>query len=145
MNHIYNDGGRLAAGFKGRAHDCVTRAVAIASAQPYLEVYNQLNHAVRSSRADKKSSGASARNGVNTAQKWFKNLMVEWGFIWTPTMTVGSGCRIHLRPDELPAGRLVVSLSRHYAAVIDGVVHDTHDPGRGGTRCVYGYWTYKVG
>jgi hypothetical protein len=24
--------------------------------------------------------------------------------------------------------------------VIDGVIHDTFDPSRGGTRCVYGYW-----
>jgi hypothetical protein len=24
--------------------------------------------------------------------------------------------------------------------VIDGVIHDTHDCSRGGTRCVYGYW-----
>ena len=22
----------------------------------------------------------------------------------------------------------------------DGVVHDTYDPSRDGTRCVYGYW-----
>lgn len=27
-----------------------------------------------------------------------------------------------------------------YAAVVDGVVRDTHDPSRDGTRCVYGYW-----
>ncbi len=29
---------------------------------------------------------------------------------------------------------------RHYTAVIDGVINDTHDPSREGTRCVYGYW-----
>jgi hypothetical protein len=28
--------------------------------------------------------------------------------------------------------------------VIDGVVHDTHDPRRGGTRCVYGYYQKKT-
>jgi hypothetical protein len=50
-------------------------------------------------------------------------------------------CKVHLRDGELPMGRLVVSLSRYYAAVIDGVIHDTHDPSRDGTRCVYGYWT----
>ena len=26
------------------------------------------------------------------------------------------------------------------SAVIDGVIRDTHDPGRDGTRCVYGYY-----
>jgi hypothetical protein len=39
-------------------------------------------------------------------------------------------------------GKLVVSLSRHYAAVIDGVIRDTHDCSRDGNRCVYGYWQF---
>jgi hypothetical protein len=30
--------------------------------------------------------------------------------------------------------------SRHLVAVIDGVIHDTHDCSRDGTRCVYGYF-----
>ena len=50
---------------------------------------------------------------------------------------------MHLRADELPPGRLVVSVTHHLTAVIDGVIHDTHDPSRGGTRCVYGVWTEK--
>lgn len=37
-------------------------------------------------------------------------------------------------------GRIIVRLSRHISAVIDGVIHDTYDPSRDGTRCVYGYW-----
>ena len=56
-------------------------------------------------------------------------------------MAIGSGCTVHLRADELPPGRLIVGVSRHTTAVINGVVHDTHDPTRGGTRCVYGYWS----
>jgi hypothetical protein len=75
------------------------------------------------------------------SRKWFKDYMLSLGFTWTPTMTIGKGCTVHLRPDELPPGGLVVSLSRHYAAVIDGVVHDIFDPSRDGTRCVYGYWS----
>ena len=31
MRHVYNDGGRKAAGYKGDAGDCVARAIAIAS------------------------------------------------------------------------------------------------------------------
>lgn len=41
---------------------------------------------------------------------------------------------------ELPSGRLIVAVSRHLCAVIDGVIHDTFDPSRDGTRCVYGYF-----
>lgn len=55
-------------------------------------------------------------------------------------MGIGTGCRGHLREGELPNGRLIVSVSRHMVAVIDGVIYDTHDPSRDGTRCVYGYW-----
>ena len=66
--------------------------------------------------------------------------MTSLGFIWHPTMQIGSGCKVHLRADELPPGRLVVMVSKHSAAVIDGVLHDTHDCSRNGTRCVYGYW-----
>ena len=55
-------------------------------------------------------------------------------------MQIGSGCTVHLRGDELPSGRLVVSVSKHLTAVIYGVIHDTHDCSRGETRCVYGYW-----
>ena len=43
-----------------------------------------------------------------------------------------------------PPGRLIVSVSRHLCAVIDGVLYDTHDCSRSGTRCVYGYWTAPV-
>jgi hypothetical protein len=38
-------------------------------------------------------------------------------------------------------GRLVVAVSKHYTAVIDGVIHDTHNPQREGKRCVYGYFS----
>ena len=56
-------------------------------------------------------------------------------------MAIGQGCKVHLRADELPTGRLIVAVSKHITAVIDGVIHDTHDCSRSGTRCVYGYFT----
>lgn len=141
MTFQYNDGGREAAGFKGYAGDCVARAITIASGRPYAEVYARLakgNGAQRAGKQGKRS--VSARNGINVTRKWFKDLMAEWGFVWVPTMTIGSGCKVHLRADELPAGRLVVSVSKHYTTMIDGVINDTWNPDRGGDRCVYGYW-----
>ena len=33
-NYIYNDGGRLDAGYSGYTRDCVTRSIAIASGKP---------------------------------------------------------------------------------------------------------------
>ncbi len=76
--------------------------------------------------------------GVN--RRVYDRYLTEIGWTWTPTMLIGQGCTVHLHPDELPSGRLIVRVSKHICAVIDGVTHDTHDPSRGGTRCVYGYW-----
>jgi hypothetical protein len=67
--------------------------------------------------------------------------MAELGFTFYATMGIGTGCTTHLDADELPPGRIIVALSKHYAAVIDGVLHDTYDCTRDGTRCVYGYWS----
>ncbi len=147
MKFIYNDGGRKEAGRKGDADDCVTRSVVIASGLPYLEVYDYLAECMKNTRKTKQSIGAvgkrSASNGIYTTRKFFKDYMKELGFIWTPTMQIGSGCTVHLRDGELPSGRLIVNVSKHQVAVIDGEIHDTHDPSRSGTRCVYGYYSLE--
>jgi hypothetical protein len=126
---VYDDGGRAAAGYKGDAGDCATRAVAIATGISYVEVYKALA----------KLAGQTVRNG--TPPNATKRYLADLGWTWTPTMEIGSGCQVHLRADELPSGRLIVRCSKHWVAVIDSVIHDTHDPSRGGTRCVYGYWS----
>lgn len=141
MKFTYDDGGRSAAGFKGRASDCVVRAIAIATQSPYASIYNAINDAAETEHYDRwKHAGgrSSARTGVH--KHTTRSFMASLGWQWTPTMGFGTGCRVHLRDGELPPGRLVVSVSRHLVAVIDGVIHDTHDPSRDGTRCVYGYW-----
>jgi hypothetical protein len=142
---IRNDGGREAAGFTGKAGDCVARAVAIASRRPYAEVYKRLADGNATQRVTKHSNKSSAnrrtaRNGIYTTRKWFRDYMTELGFEWVPTMQVGQGCKVHLQSAELPLGRIICKVSRHYVAMIDGVIHDTYDPSRGGKRCVYGYW-----
>lgn len=140
MKFQYNDGGRAAAGFTGSASDCVTRAIAIITERPYAEVYVEINNAAHREKPRRGSIGkkSSARNGV--FKKTTKDYLASLGFVWTPTMHIGSGCTVHLRADELPNGRILVAVSRHIVAVIDGVIHDTHDCTRDGMRCVYGYW-----
>lgn len=146
VTFVYNDGGREAAGYKGSARDCVCRAISIAAKQSYEETYENLSYRQslqrRSHRTEKQPR--SARNGIYTKRKWFKDYISDLGFVWFPTMQIGSGCTVHLSAHELPDGRLIVSLSRHLAAVIDGFLHDTHDCSRGGARCVYGYWKLEA-
>jgi hypothetical protein len=143
----FNDGGRRAAGFGPPASDCVVRSVAIASGRPYAVVYGELaeiNAKMPKTKARdhgrSKVGSHTADHGVYTESVLFKRYMASLGFTWTPTMSIGSGCRVHLRPGELPKGRIIVRVTRHLVAVIDGTVHDIADPCRGGTRCVYGYW-----
>lgn len=153
MQVVISDGGRAAAGFRGTTGDCVVRAVAIAGGLDYRKVYDALAETNAKSKTRGRAAG-SPRNGVNTRSAAFKRYMAGLGFRWTPTMLIGSGCKVHLADGELPMGRLVVAVSRHYTAVIDGVIHDSFDPQRTtiwhdetgavvrfSERCVYGYWT----
>ncbi len=144
MDWVYDDGGRASAGYKGEAGDCVSRAIAIATGLPYQRVYSDLSEQIktarlRSRRVRRNTKGSSPRDGV--PREAYEPYLVALGWQWTPTMKIGSGCTTHLQANELPGGHLIVRLSGHMAAVIDGVVHDTHDPRRDGTRCVYGYWS----
>lgn len=139
MRFIESDGGRKAAGYTGDTRDCFARSVAIATGRSYQQVYDLINEAAKLERFSKNKVGkSSARLGVykNTAMR-----VMNWlDWVWVPTMHVGSGCTVHLKEDELPSGDLVVRVSKHYTAVLDGVLHDTSDCSRGGTRCVYGYY-----
>lgn len=142
-NYIYNDGGRATAGYKGNTEDCVCRAISICTGKSYQEVYDFLainNSNQRRGKFSKTKKIKSAAQGISTKRKWFHDYMVSLGFEWTPTMLIGQGCKTHLKSDELPKGKLVVSCSRHMVAVIDGVINDTHDCSRNGKRCVYGYY-----
>lgn len=143
----YNDGGRAASGFKGEVGDCVVRSIAIATGKPYKEVYAEIYHASRDFAKERKrhkiakslrSGGYSPRYGVYN--EILKKYLLSLGWEWVPTMFMGKGCQVHLRPTELPRGTIIARLSRHLTTVIDGVIHDNHDPSREGNRCVYGYF-----
>lgn len=156
---VITDGGRMAAGFKDlkTRRDCVTQAIAVATGLPYREVWDEL--------ARRKAAWIKGRRGFalepmtdgrfrrirardvkpttpdrGVSPQVYRAWLSELGWRWTPTMRIGGGCQVHLRAAELPPGRLIVRVSRHLCAVIDGVVHDSHDCTRNGSRCVYGYW-----
>jgi hypothetical protein len=63
MNWVYDDGGRQAAGFRGKARDCVTRSIAIATRLPYRHVYELLNEQARC-ELPTRGRRSSARNGI---------------------------------------------------------------------------------
>jgi hypothetical protein len=144
---VRNDGGRRAAGYDnaGDRGGCVPRAIAIASGLPYREVLDALTLAT--SRYVKIPQSWIARwikrsrhgRGWDPAQGCYDtiygNYLKSIGWQYTPV-----DGRLHLRADEVPPGRLIIRVHRHLVAVIDGVIHDTHDSGFAGQRPVIGYW-----
>lgn len=139
-NWIYNDGGRSNYFKADNVGDCVTRAIAIATGLDYKEVYEEIQRRCKTDKLPKrrKTKGQSARNGVYRVT--YERYLKELGWRWVPLMKIGTGCTTHLNKEELPKGRIICRCSKHLVAVIDGVVNDTYDCTREGTRCVYGYF-----
>jgi hypothetical protein len=80
MKFIYHDGGREAAGFRGKTGDCVVRAIAIATRMPYQQVYEMVNKAGAQERESKRRRNkSSARTGVYkpTTRKLLESLAWE--------------------------------------------------------------------
>lgn len=150
IEFVFDDGGKSKYISQKRTGDCFCRAVAIASGIEYIEVAKVISHfaakeRVTTKRLKKYKSAKGATSSVTggvwkaTGDKVLRHL----GFEKVYSMRVGVGCEVHVRANELPMGRLVLSLSRHYAAVVDRVLRDNHDCSRGGTRCVYAIWEYR--
>lgn len=168
MDFQLNDGGRAAAGYKGQTGDCAVRSISIATGMGYQAAYDLVMRHCKAERPSKRRRGKShPRTGVHAVT--MQAAMAELGWTWVPTMGIGTGCTVHLDPDELPAGRIICRVSKHFCAVLDGVLHDTHNAANRGTtvfpegfpenelpagadrlegggwvhrprRCVYGYW-----
>jgi hypothetical protein len=139
---VINDGGRAAAGFKGVTGDCGVRAAAIALQRPYQEVYDALFERAKafkakSRKAAVKKSSASPRNGVWREVLW--PYIEDAGGVWVPLAGIGlTPVRVFQVAARWPRERLVLSLARHYSAMVDGMIHDAwpqHDEKR-----VYGVW-----
>jgi len=118
---VYNDGGLYEAGYRYHVNDCVARALAIVTQQPYREVQAALK----------------ALDPVNPRGRGgFPKFLTARGFEFFPC----TAAVVHLSADELPSGRIVVQIKEHLAAVIDGVLHDTYDCSRRDSVRVKGYW-----
>jgi len=140
---VYSDGGRKDAGFKGKAGDCAVRAICNATGKDYQEVYNKINLLAKDERITKrKRSRSSSREGVykETVDKYLKSI----GWKWITCMRIGQGIKVHVREGELPKGNSILRLSKHFSCSKDGVLYDTYDCSRDGTRGVYGYWVKEA-
>ena len=124
---VYNDGGRVAAGFKGKTGDCGVRAMAIALSLPYADVSRELAQANKDSGRKK-----SVRRGV--MKEVYSKVLSKHGWEWRSAPKFDGR---KARYNDLPNGKCIARMSNHYAAVIDGELHDSWDSRH---KMVYGYW-----
>src|SRR5262245_17527427 len=90
--------------------------------------------------ASGQSDAAACARLIRTTAAATRYMAATWRSLgWSYASTKGQ--RVRLRADELPRGRLIVHIYRHLVAVIDHVIHDTHDCGGAGRVRVEGYWT----
>lgn len=149
MEFVYSDGGRSKYFKATKVGDCVCRAICNATGKDYKEVYDDLQQFVKYEKEHTKrtkhkfSNKTSIRDGVpkTLSRKYIEKVL---GWKWHPFMSIGSGCKVHLKESELPNGICILKLSKHLTVIKDRVLYDTYDCSRQGTRCVYGYWSKEV-
>ena len=125
------DGGRAEAGYRGRAGDCVTRAIALATraGAPTGDDYRAVYQVV--ARAELDAGGKrSARNGVR--KKATAAAMRELGFERVGLTARANGGRWLTLTEvwERFGGRaraMVIQTTGHVAAIVDGRLMDATD------------------
>jgi hypothetical protein len=68
----FNDGGRIAAGYKGSAGDCVVRSVAIATALPYQAVGSRTNGQTEAGNKQRTNRCSQIHNQVGDGIAWLE-------------------------------------------------------------------------
>ena len=127
IGYEFDDGGRVAAGYKGSTGDCVTRALAILTEHPYKECYQALAdaHGETKQRRGKnkgKKQPRSAANGVSKTA--YAKVFKEFGLIRVPWK---KGERPTYTTAFFEYGNCIVSTARHVCCLRDGDLRDTFD------------------
>lgn len=126
--YIKDDGGRAAAGFRGRSGDCGVRALAIALSIPYKDARKLAKEFALKGRQRSRaiSDGLYAED--------FASIMhyLGWRRIKAPRFD-----RRKARFDDIPARRAILNMARHWAVLENGNIRDAWDSRE---RVVYSYW-----
>ena len=136
----YNDGGRAAAGYRGRVHDCQIRAIAIYLDLPYAEVKRtsqrlRKDWCRRYPKAVRKDWSGPFMDHSSTVVPAHYGLVI--GEVWDGTASCPKGTYTMSMEDAY--GRFGDCIlhgciltdgkwSAHNTAVMDGVLNDTWDP-----------------
>ena len=133
MRYIKDDGGRADSGLKGKSGDCSVRAYAIATGRPYLQTQQELKELTNAMTG---GFEPSISGGVYLPV--FNRFLLERGWVANP-------CKGMYLKDAPTDRTIIVSISRHFVAVMNGTVRDTWDCRNSRrTKCkspkMDGYW-----
>jgi hypothetical protein len=121
---IYNDGGRSAVFDTPGRNDCVTRALAIVTGLPYMDIWNGIH-----------ATGSVGRTGLVDDTVAVRKYIESLGLMYIPN-------EAYFKDTKLPP-RAICCMRGHYFAVLDGCIHDVGHPTRGGRVYIKGYWMPK--
>ena len=122
-----NDGGRKAAGRKGKTGDCLIRAIAIATGIPYETVYKRAASMYK--QAGYTASGnvgtirKSRKRGMRSINKVQDDIVESFGFTKEPQHTP----RLTYSQAEMVYGDCMVTTTKHIACIRNGALQDTFD------------------
>ena len=129
----YDDGGRAAAGYRGKTGDCVVRAIAICAGQDYRTVYlTMAEHMKRNGYAAsgnayairERNRKAPRRKGQLTARRVQDCVLEFYGF---QKVRLPAGARPTFTEAHRRYGDCIVGTTKHAAAVVDGALRDIFD------------------
>ena len=133
IDYRYDDGGRAAAGFRGRTGDCVVRAIAICSSEDYRAVYGTMaQHMKRNGYAAsgnayatrERNRKAPRRRGQLTAKRVQDSVLEAYDF---RKISLPAGERPTFTEAHRQFGDCVLGTTKHVAAIVDGALRDTFD------------------
>ena len=133
IDYHYDDGGREAAGYRGRTGDCVVRAIAVCARQDYRAVYlTMAEHMKRNGYAAsgnayairERTRRAPRRKGQITVRRVQDHVLELYGF---RKVRLPAGARPTFTEAHQRYGDFIVGTTKHVAAVVDGALRDTFD------------------
>ncbi len=128
--YIYDDGGREEAGFKSKG-DCGIRAISIACEISYNESRKLLKEYAKRGKAQ------SGQISKGIYKEDLEAALNSIGWVWHSAPKFEGR---KARYNDLPKGRVIARMAKHYAAIIDGDLRDSWDSSH---KMVYGYWREK--
>ena len=131
IGYRYDDGGRAAAGYRGKTGDCVVRAIAICAREDYRSVYGTMAEHMKANgyaasgnayATRERSRKAPRRRGQLTARRVQDRVLASYGFT---KVSLLAGERPTYTEAHRRYGDCVVGTTKHVVAIVGGALRDT--------------------